>query len=339
MHQDRNFDLLRALECFVNTVQIGSMSDAARKLGITQSAVSQQIGNLEKTFGIKLIDRSLRPLRATSDGVQVFAAAVSFLDDAKKILASTSNIRSRELSRLRLSVLYSLSRILSPSIIETLHSELPINNIMVSSGLASDLRTALLEREADIVITSDPLLEVDFLERHEVFVEPFVLVVPSSIRSANISIDDLSKQLPFVRYHSNSPIGTTIEVHLRRLRTHIPNWCEFDIPDSVVAMVEAAKAWTITTPLHLMQGIRNWDLVRCLPFPGPGISRSTVVVARRGELHGLPRIVANLSRDILLRSVVPKLRERIPFLEYEVKQDKIVHISVAETARRTKKTP
>ena len=333
MHQDRNFDLLRALECFVNTVQIGSMSDAARKLGITQSAVSQQIGNLEKTFGLKLIDRSLRPLRATSDGVQLLSAAVSFLDDANKIMSSTSNIRNRELSRLRLSVLYSLSRILSPSIVETLHAELPINNIVVSSGLASDLRTALLEREADIVITSDPLLEVDFLERHEVFVEPFVLVVPSTIQSENITIEELSKQLPFVRYHSNSPIGTTIEVHLRRLRANVPNWCEFDIPDSVVAMVESAKAWTITTPLHLIQGIRNWELVRCVPFPGPGISRSTVVVARRGELHGLPKIVANLSRDILLRSVVPVVQARLPFLQHVVKHDKIVHISVAENVR------
>ena len=109
---DRNLDLVRALECFVTTLKVGSMSETARKLGITQSAVSQQINNLEKALGAQLVDRMLRPLRPTSDGMQLFSQAEALLEGASRILSSTRNLSERPMPILRLSVLSSLSGIL-----------------------------------------------------------------------------------------------------------------------------------------------------------------------------------------------------------------------------------
>ena len=317
MQPDRAFDLIRALECFVDTLKTGNMSETARKLGITQSAVSQQIGNLEKILGATLVDRSLRPLRATGDGTQLLARAEALLEAANGILSSTRNLHERSLPRLRLSVLSSLSWVLSPSIVQTLHDQLPIENIIVSSGLANTHRTALLDRKTDIVITSDPLLEMESLERHEILEEPFVLLVPKGENVVGGNLQELGDRLPLVRYHSDSPIGTKIQIHLRRQKLEAPHWCEFDNADSVVSVVASGQAWAITTPLHILQGVRDWNTVDVLPLPRPGMSRVTVVVSRRNELRGLPARVAELSRRVVRDAVVPAILERLPFLHCE----------------------
>ncbi len=302
------------------------MSTAARRLGITQSAISQQIGNLEKSLGAALVDRGLRPLRPTSDGEQLIARAVPFLEEAGRILVSARALRNEPLPQLRLSVLFSLSLALSPALVAGLHAQVPIRNIVVTAGLANTLRHSLMNRETDILVTSDPLLDLDALERHEVLVEPFVLLVPAGAPDLGNDLQKLAQVLPFVRYHSNSPIGIRIEVHLRRQRIEVARWCEFDTPESVVAMVASGQGWTITSPLHVLQGVRDWDLVRCLRLPIQGMARSTVVVARRGELGELPTRVATLAREIVWSSVVPAVTERMPFLKGDCRRSGVVHL-------------
>ena len=324
---DRNLDLVRSLECFVTTLKVGSMSETARKLGITQSAVSQQINNLEKAVGAQLVDRTLRPLRPTSDGMQLLSQAEALLEGASRILSSTRNLSERPMPVLRLSVLASLSGILSPSIVQTLHEQLPIDKVVVASGLAHVHRRVLLNRETDILITSDPLLEIDSLERHEILLEPFVLVIPAGAPYTAGDLRGLGKRLPLVRYHSESPIGNRIEVHLRRQGIELPHWCEFDNADSVVGMVASGKAWTVTSPLHVLQGTRDWSKVRCLPLPRPGLSRLTVVVSRRGELRGLPFRVAELAKTVVRETVVPMIEEHMPFLRVETKANGVVHLT------------
>jgi len=322
----RNLDLVRALECFVTTLSIGSMSEAGRKLGITQSAISQQIASLEDALGAQLVDRRLRPLRPTSDGVQLFARAEVLLKQATRILSSSRDPSERGMPVLRLSVLSSLSGILSPTIAHSLHEQLPIERIVVTSGLAHMHRHALLNREADILITSDPLLEIDALERHEILVEPFVLLLPAGMPFTG-NLQSLGKKLPLVRYHAESPIGVKIQVHLRRQRIELPHWCEFDSADSVVATVAAGKAWAITSSLHVLHGIRDWHDIQCFPLPKPGMSRLTVVVSRRGELKGLPLRIAQLAKTIVRDTVAPAIISQIPFLRANVKANGVVHLS------------
>lgn len=56
-----------ALECLAAILEEGGFERAARKLGITQSAVSQRLRSLETQLGAELVVRS-RPLKATEIG-------------------------------------------------------------------------------------------------------------------------------------------------------------------------------------------------------------------------------------------------------------------------------
>ena len=61
------FDL-NAVEVFILTSELGGMTQSARHLGMTQSAVSQIISKLEMALNTRLFDRTMRPLALTPAG-------------------------------------------------------------------------------------------------------------------------------------------------------------------------------------------------------------------------------------------------------------------------------
>src|SRR5271156_2308766 len=78
---------LRSLEVFLNVCDSGTMSAAARALGLTQSAVSQTINELEQRVKTSLFDRNVRPLGLTVSGVLLRQRASALLTDARQIAA------------------------------------------------------------------------------------------------------------------------------------------------------------------------------------------------------------------------------------------------------------
>ena len=65
-------DDLRSMAVFAETVDAGSMSAAARRLGMSPSAVSQTIRTLEEGAGVVLLHRSTRKLRLTEAGERYY---------------------------------------------------------------------------------------------------------------------------------------------------------------------------------------------------------------------------------------------------------------------------
>ncbi|HBN54484.1 MAG TPA: LysR family transcriptional regulator, partial [Stenotrophomonas sp.] len=73
---------LRRMALFAQVVQHGSMSAAARALGMSTSAVSQQVRALEREAGVALLHRSTRQLSLTDVGGRYYAACARLVDAA-----------------------------------------------------------------------------------------------------------------------------------------------------------------------------------------------------------------------------------------------------------------
>ncbi|QDL94958.1 LysR family transcriptional regulator (plasmid) [Paroceanicella profunda] len=74
---------LDGISAFVATIEAGSISGAARRLGLAKSVVSERLVELERTLGARLVQRTTRRLSLTSDGE-------SFLPRARRILAEVA---------------------------------------------------------------------------------------------------------------------------------------------------------------------------------------------------------------------------------------------------------
>src|ERR1700761_2143933 len=84
---------LKAYLVFAETVSTGSMSAAARRLGMSASAVSQTIRALERASGVTLLHRSTRKLGLTEAGERCYPHCLRLLEGA--CAAQTSLVQAR----------------------------------------------------------------------------------------------------------------------------------------------------------------------------------------------------------------------------------------------------
>ena len=83
---------LDGIAAFVATIEGGSVSEAARRLGLAKSVVSERLSELEHSLGARLIQRTTRKLSLTEDGH-------NFLPRAQRILYETSEAKSEVTER------------------------------------------------------------------------------------------------------------------------------------------------------------------------------------------------------------------------------------------------
>ncbi|MXO66869.1 LysR substrate-binding domain-containing protein [Altericroceibacterium endophyticum] len=149
----RRLPPLRALEAFVRIVRLGSARAAATELGLSPSALSRRVTNLEEFVGKKLFSRSQQSMKLTDEGRTFYDAVAPHLE----ALAVAVEGQSENLSllRLRLGVLplFGTQR-LFPRLpdLRKLHPRLHID-IDTGSHLMGRVGDTL---DAAILLTTDP---------------------------------------------------------------------------------------------------------------------------------------------------------------------------------------
>lgn len=304
---------LQAVKTFLAVGATGSMTAAAAKLGLTQSAVSQAIRQLEEALGTVIIDRSHRPLALTPAGHLLQQHAAPLVKDAAALATIVRQAGSAKLSELRIGIIDSFASTVGPSLIRALLAT--SSSISFRSGLAPDHGQALLARKLDLIITSEAMDDMDGLDRYLLLTEPFVLLLPKSMRVATpVDLKSLASRHSLIRFSLRSQIGAQVERHLRRLNVKAPRLLEVDATDSLVAMVQAGLGWAIATPLCLLQVGSKLSDIALQPFPGAGFVRQLHLICRAGEYGDLPQRVAALACDILRREGAPEIRRLVPWL-------------------------
>jgi DNA-binding transcriptional LysR family regulator len=308
-------DLLRALEVFLAAAESGSMTTAARSLNVTQSAISQQLKLLEAEMGVTLMDRNTRPLRLTPAGQALRAHAAELLLYADQARAEVRQIAIAALPHLRIAMFGTLARTLAPALVKAVvQRALPITTVSILRGMAVQHARDLSRREVDIVITSNPLVDVEGMEHHELINERFMLILPKGEFASQAGLREIAAQLPMIRYSARTEAGRLIEQHLRRLRLDVPQGHSFDAPEDLFAMICMGQGWAVTAPTHIVHAVTPGMPVQLRPLPKPGLSRSIVLVARTGELGSLPAQIAALCRRALQTEYLPRLRAVMPAL-------------------------
>jgi DNA-binding transcriptional LysR family regulator len=310
---------LRVLMVFMEVALARSMTAAATKLGLTQSAISQSIRKLETDLGVRLIEKGKRPIVLTRAGSFLEQRAGPLLSEAVRLphmLLEASNDKPQEA---RIGLVDTFASTAGPTLTRELMRAAA--RLVVWSGLTPSLGSALLQKEVDVIITSDPLDDLDGLERFELWKEPFILLLPKTERArmSGWSLQAIAAELPMIRFSARSHTGMQIERHLRRLNLSIERRIEVDAADSVVGMVGAGVGWAIATPLCLLQGIGHASGVAAVPLPSPRFSRTLSVLCRSDGPLSLAAHVADTAVDALRRTCFRQLEAMEPALAKDIK--------------------
>jgi DNA-binding transcriptional LysR family regulator len=307
------FDLLRALDVFACVADTGSMTAASTRLHLTQSAISQQIKQLEQELGGPLLDRASRPLRLTPAGITLRQRAAHLLAEAELARREVRDAMAGAVPHLRIAMLSTFAPALVPAVIEAAAAKrIPISTASFLRGLAANHTRQLIEREVDVIVTSNALYDVDQLQRHELVREQFLLVLPKGDPPAGLG--EIARRLPFLHYTTRFQVGRMIELHFRRLRLEISRTHLFEAPDDLLAMVAAGHGWTVATPSQLVRLADSDDMPALHRLPGPAISRGITLVARNQELGDLPATLATLFRERLKRDHLSAVTRILPHL-------------------------
>jgi DNA-binding transcriptional LysR family regulator len=194
---------LRHLETFHAVARAGSFSQAALKLGYTQSAVSHQIASLERIVGVRLLERpgGRRPVSVTEHGRLL-------LGHADRVLATLSTaeaemqtlVAGRE--RLRVGVFQSVGVRVVPAVLKYFSSRIPHTVIeLTERGWEADLLVELENGHVDLTFASLPLEDGPF-QYVEVMEDPLVLVARADselAKHSSLTLEELA-EIPVMTY-------------------------------------------------------------------------------------------------------------------------------------------
>src|SRR5512147_2916526 len=95
-------DEFGVLAAFVAVAEERSFTRAARRLGVSPSALSHAIRGLEERIGVRLLSRTTRSVAPTDAGQQLFARIRPAFGDVREALEQLSGLRDRPAGRVRL---------------------------------------------------------------------------------------------------------------------------------------------------------------------------------------------------------------------------------------------
>lgn len=284
-----------ALPTLQAVVRRGNFAAAANELGLTASAVSQQMRQLEDYFGQPLFDRSARSVKPTSFALEVVATAESALAGLQ---ALRDRSRPEARGRVRLGVINSVQLSTLPAILRAashrypeLHVVLEPENTsgqLLESLKAGDIDAAVVVRQRGSTsrqLVWNPLAE-----------EAFVLVYPRDYHGP-ASVRRIVQALPWVRYNLALEGGRIASSFVRHVSPGLQPRYEVMTTDAVIAMVSEGLGFSvIPQPRRAILEALPVSLVRL----GRQIPPRQILLARRSADSENRRIEALLTciRDV-----------------------------------------
>ena len=156
-------DNLRGMAVFASVVGHGSFSGSARELGMTTSAVSQQIRSLENELGVVLLHRSTRKLSLTEAGESFYEAAKDVVSAAEQGRIKVNQLRDELAGSLRVATTPELG---VNDILPALSTWMAAHDDLSITYLADNHYIDMIDERIDIAIRMSPSINDSNLSSH-----------------------------------------------------------------------------------------------------------------------------------------------------------------------------
>ncbi len=301
---------LWGIEVFVAAAEERSISAAARRLGVSPSAISQQLSGLEATLGAVLLDRSTRPLQLTQAGVVFRRHAQTILNAAAEAQAELARADLSTLTTLRLGMIEDFDADVTPRLLQALSEDLRGCRFLLETGASHRLLDQLEARALDIVVAADaepgPGDDGGWREVHPLLAEPFVAITAKGAKPV---------AQPLILYSARHLMGRRIALHLAKLGIRPAYQFELDSYHAILAMVAGGAGWTILTPLAMHHAARFAPDLDMHPLPFSPLERTLSLSTRAGVVHDMPLQIADRLRALVQEQVIVPAHASWPMLQ------------------------
>lgn len=256
---------LRHLRYLVAVAEHNSFSGASRTLHVAQSAISEQLADLEHEIGVSLLARSSRKTTLTPAGAV-------FLEEARQILAAADHAIDRaqrsdrgQIGTLRIGFFAGVTGVDFPRLIQTFRRQSPDVQLSLVEMTSTQQWVALVEGKIDVGFTRR--LEPEFqpeLQSTLIQEDPIVAILPRHHKAAPGPVDlrDLANERFVLPSRDASPAVFDKVIELcseAGFSPHIASICS--VWSSVIPMVQAGEGVSLL-PQNEQQS-RTRDLAFC----------------------------------------------------------------------------
>jgi DNA-binding transcriptional LysR family regulator len=274
---------LDALRLYCDVVRLRSFSRGAVANGVSQSAASQSIQQIEAEMDLALLDRSRRPLQPTEEGKTFYEACRTLLQGFEKARAELMLAKQRVEGTVRVAAIYSvglhdMSRHMQPFM-----SAFPHARVLLECLHPHKVVEAVMNDEADLGILSYPAASRALQVLH-LRSEPMVLVAHPSHRLARrraLAATDLNGE-KFVAFDHDLAIRKAIDRALKQHPVRVDVVMEFDNVETIKQAIGINAGLSIL-PRPTIQKELDMRTLVALPLGLRGLVRPIGIIHRRGK--------------------------------------------------------
>jgi DNA-binding transcriptional LysR family regulator len=264
------------LLAFLAVARERSFTRAAAKLGMTQSALSQIIRNLEERLGVRLLNRTTRSVTPTQAGERLFQSVGPKFTEMDADLAVLSELREKPAGTVRLTATeYAASEILLPAMRKLLPKYPDINvEVIIDYGLTNivaqqvdaGIRPGELVAKDMIAVRVSPDLRMAVVGSPSYFAERKRPKTPQDLTQHNC----LNLRLPT---HGGSLYVWEFEKNGREVNARVEGQLVFNSAGLLLKAALQGLGLAYVTEGNAQPHTSNGELVRvlsdwCPPFPG-----------------------------------------------------------------------
>ncbi|MBU7439356.1 LysR family transcriptional regulator [Paraburkholderia fungorum] len=198
---------LRQLRVFIEVARLQSFSRAGDEIGLTQSAVSRCVRELEGEIGLKLIDRTTREVQLTDVGGNLVSSVSRLLTDLDDALREIREIGEQRRGRVVVAASPTVACRLMPRVVAACGRQFPYITLGLRDDVQSDVVRKVKSGEVDFGVIIGPFSADDLLSE-SLMTDSFCVVAredhPLAARERVAWTDLDGQQLVMLDYASGS---------------------------------------------------------------------------------------------------------------------------------------
>lgn len=234
---------------FLTASRLGSFTKAGDALGYSQSGISRMIADLERDWGVKLLERDRGGVRLTSEGHELAPAVQAVIDEHGRLQARLDAMSGLERGLIRIGTVTSIATHWLPSIIKRFREDYPNIDYEITTRGYSEVERMIADGEVDcgfVRLPTRPAFDTIYLGRDELKVvmapnHPMAEVDRFPIRALG--------DYPFMTIdkEGDSDIAGMLEEHGVKIQSNLTTWDDY----AVFAMVEKGLGISVQPSLIL----------------------------------------------------------------------------------------
>ena len=253
---------IESLKVFCDLVETESFTKAAQINQVTQSAVTQSIHALERTFKSLLVERSKKQFRLTAEGQVLYDYSKQILQTYASLDSKLQELKDVISGSIRVAAIYSIGLHDLPPYIKQFMQSYPTMNMHIEYRQPSQVYDDVLSNIVDLGLVAYPVKDskLEIVPLHK---DPLVLICHPQhpfAKLKTIKLKQLAEQ-KMIGFSQNLPTRKALDKILRQQRVEVIYAAEFDNVETIKRAVEIDGGVAIVPAVAVLQEVGKKSLV------------------------------------------------------------------------------